>query len=42
LTKDLEFNPQSTAAAIVRNSSTNGTKEWKIKIKITLDKYENN
>lgn len=42
LSKDLEFNSPSAAAAIVRNSSMNGRKEWKTKSKITLDNYENN
>ncbi len=31
LTKDIDFTAPSAAAAIVRNSSMNGRKEWKLK-----------
>lgn len=40
LVKDIEFKSPSAAAAIVRNSSMNGRKEWKLRSGISLDEYE--
>lgn len=39
--KDIDFTSPSAAAAIVRNISTNGRKEWKLANGMTLDEYEN-
>jgi hypothetical protein len=39
--KDIDFNSPSAAAAIARNISTNGRKEWKLVNGTTLDEYEN-
>ncbi len=41
LVKDIEFNSPSAAAAVVRNSSMNGRKEWRLKSGISLDEFEN-
>lgn len=41
LNKNVEFNSPSAAAAVVRNSSINGRKEWKNEDGITLDDFEN-
>lgn len=41
LCKDVDFKSPSAAAAVVRNSSMNGRKEWKLKSGINLDEYEN-
>ena len=41
LVKDIEFKSPSAAAAIVRNSSMNGRKEWKLRNGISLDDFEN-
>ncbi|URN93036.1 MAG: GIY-YIG nuclease family protein [Candidatus Pristimantibacillus lignocellulolyticus] len=41
LTKNIEFNSPSAAAAIVRNSSINGRKVWKLENGMNLDEYEN-
>ncbi|MGG1615315.1 GIY-YIG nuclease family protein [Paenibacillus sp. NRS-1782] len=41
LCRDIDFKSPSAAAAIVRNSSINGRKEWKLKSGISLDEYEN-
>ncbi|WP_312114343.1 GIY-YIG nuclease family protein [Brevibacillus reuszeri] len=41
LCRDIDFKSPSAAAAIVRNSSMNGRKEWKLKSGISLDEYEN-
>ena len=41
LLKDVDFKSPSTAAAIVRSSSMNGRKEWKLKNGLTLDEFEN-
>lgn len=41
LNKNVEFSSPSAAAAIVRNSSMNGRKAWKMKNGLTLDDYEN-
>lgn len=41
LCKDVDFKSPSAAAAIVRNSSMNGRKEWKLKNGLSLDEYEN-
>lgn len=40
LVKDIEFKSPSAAAAIVRNSSMNGRKEWKLRSGVSLDEYE--
>lgn len=40
LVKNIEFKSPSAAAAIVRNSSMNGRKEWKLKSGISLDEFE--
>lgn len=39
--KNIDFTSPSAAAAIVRNISTNGRKEWKLANGMTLDEYEN-
>jgi hypothetical protein len=41
LCKDVDFKSPSAAAAIVRNSSMNGRKEWKLKNGLNLDEFEN-
>ncbi|MNC15268.1 hypothetical protein D3C75_630800 [compost metagenome] len=41
LCRDIDFKSPSAAAAIVRNSSMNGRKEWKTKGGMSLDEYEN-
>ncbi|MFE0554816.1 GIY-YIG nuclease family protein [Paenibacillus sp. NPDC058910] len=41
LCRDVDFKSPSAAAAIVRNSSMNGRKEWKLKSGLSLDEYEN-
>ncbi|MEC0311362.1 GIY-YIG nuclease family protein [Paenibacillus lautus] len=41
LCKDVDFKSPSAAAAIVRNSSMNGRKEWKLKSGLSLDEFEN-
>ncbi|MEI7026569.1 GIY-YIG nuclease family protein [Paenibacillus sp. y28] len=41
LVKNIDFKSPSAAAAIVRNSSMNGRKEWKLKNGSSLDEYEN-
>lgn len=41
LERDIDFNSPSAAAAIVRNSSMNGRKEWKTQSNVTLDDFEN-
>jgi hypothetical protein len=41
LNKNVEFNSPSAAAAVVRNSSINGRKEWKNEDGMTLDGFEN-
>jgi len=41
LLKDIDFKSPSAAAAIARNTSLNGRKEWKLKDGKTLDDYEN-
>jgi hypothetical protein len=41
LSRDINFKSPSAAAAIVRNSSMNGRKEWKLKNGLSLDEYEN-
>jgi hypothetical protein len=41
LCKDIDFKSPSAAAAIVRNSSMNGRKEWKLKNGLSLDEFEN-
>lgn len=41
LTRDIEFTSPSAAAAVARNSSVNGRKQWKTKEGVTLDDYEN-
>lgn len=41
LCKNIDFKSPSAAAAIVRNSSMNGRKEWRLKSGVTLDEYEN-
>lgn len=41
LCKDVDFKSPSAAAAIVRNSSINGRKEWKLKNGLSLDEFEN-
>jgi hypothetical protein len=41
LCKEVDFKSPSAAAAIVRNSSMNGRKEWKLKSGISLDEFEN-
>jgi hypothetical protein len=40
LSKDVDFTSPSAAAAVVRNSSMNGRKEWKLKNGLSLDEYE--
>ncbi|MDN4618394.1 GIY-YIG nuclease family protein [Paenibacillus sp. PsM32] len=42
LLKDIDFKSPSAAGAIVRNSSTNGRKDWKLDNGTSLDDYENN
>ncbi|WP_028596211.1 GIY-YIG nuclease family protein [Paenibacillus assamensis] len=41
LAKDVEFTSPSGAAAVVRNCSMNGRREWKLKSGVSLDEYEN-
>ncbi|MNW49351.1 hypothetical protein D3C74_267660 [compost metagenome] len=41
LCRDVDFKSPSAAAAIVRNSSMNGRKEWKLKSGLSLDEFEN-
>lgn len=41
LCRDVDFKSPSAAAAIVRNSSMNGRKEWKLNSGLSLDEYEN-
>ncbi len=41
LCRDVDFKSPSAAAAIVRNSSMNGRKEWKLKCGLSLDEFEN-
>lgn len=41
LVKDVEFKSPSAAASVVRNTSLNGRKEWKLSSGKTLDDYEN-
>ena len=40
LAKDVDFTSPSAAAAVVRNSSMNGRKEWKLEGGQSLDEYE--
>ncbi len=41
LDEDVDFKSPSAAAAIVRNSSVNGRKEWKMNNGTSLDEFEN-
>ncbi|WP_420539124.1 GIY-YIG nuclease family protein [Paenibacillus polymyxa] len=41
LCRDVDFKSPSAAAAIVRNSSMNGRREWKLKSGLSLDEFEN-
>jgi hypothetical protein len=41
LNQDIDFNSSSAAAAIVKNRSVNGPKEWKTSSGMTLDEWEN-
>lgn len=41
LCRDVDFKSPSAAATIVRNSSMNGRKEWKLKSGLSLDEFEN-
>ncbi|MEC0329130.1 GIY-YIG nuclease family protein [Paenibacillus macerans] len=41
LCRHVDFKSPSAAAAIVRNSSMNGRKEWRLKGGVSLDEYEN-
>lgn len=40
--KDIIFSSPSAAAAVARNASINGRKEWKLESGISLDEFENN
>jgi len=42
LKKEIDFNSPSAAALVVKNSATNGPKEWKLKNGNTLDEYLTN
>lgn len=41
LNKDVAFASPLAASSVVRNSSVNGRKEWKLKNGMTLDGFEN-